>query len=123
MRFKAGSPRRLLALTGLILILLVSSAGRSSALLGAVLVLGVVLIVASLVWSLRLRRTRGTNDSAPHRQHDPVDRDKARTFAVIAVAAFAVGALSAHVPFIAAAVIAPVVGLLVGGLLRLTGDK
>ena len=58
MRFEWGSPRRLLGLLGLILVLIVFNAGHSSALLGLLLIVGILLIVASLVWSLRTRRHR-----------------------------------------------------------------
>jgi Flp pilus assembly protein TadB len=55
-RFELGSPRRLLALLGAILILFVIGAQTSSALLGLVLVIGVVLLLTTLVWTVRIRR-------------------------------------------------------------------
>jgi len=56
MRFELGSPPRLLGLIGVILILFVIGVGHASALLGWLLVLAVLLIIGSLVWSFRSRR-------------------------------------------------------------------
>jgi hypothetical protein len=55
-RFEWGSPRRLLALLGVILILFVIGSGHSSALNGLLLVIGVLLLLAALIWTVRIRR-------------------------------------------------------------------
>lgn len=68
MRFELGSPRLYLALLGLILILFAIGAGRSSVLLGALLVLGALLISLATGWSLwlRSRRERPGDQSDSH---------------------------------------------------------
>jgi len=53
-----GSPRTWLAIVGVILIAFVFGAGKSSALLGLLLIIGVAMIVVSAAWSLRARRRR-----------------------------------------------------------------
>jgi hypothetical protein len=52
MRFEWGSPRRLLALLGVILILFAIGSGHSSALNGWLVVAGVLLLLASLLWAV-----------------------------------------------------------------------
>jgi hypothetical protein len=59
MRLTTGSPRLLVGLLGLILILLVIGSGHSSALNGALLLIGAALIIgAAIPWLyLRVRRS------------------------------------------------------------------
>jgi hypothetical protein len=53
-----GLPRTCLGLVGLVLVLAVLGAGKSYALMGLVLIMGVAMIVVSVVWSLVARRRR-----------------------------------------------------------------